>query len=167
MRHEAVVLYTAGVDLEDELLAIITAFDRAGVDYALCGGLAVAIHGFVRATKDIDLLVSRQDVDRAVQALAPLGYTLDSGDLPFAVGTPEETRIRRVSRASDNDLFTVDLLQVYPVFEEVWETVEIFEWRNREINVVSARGLAKMKRVSGRPKDLLDLEELGIDEQPT
>ena len=30
--------------------------DEAGVDYALCGGLAVAAHGAPRATRDIDLL---------------------------------------------------------------------------------------------------------------
>jgi hypothetical protein len=32
---------------------------------------------------------------------------------------------------------------------------------------VSSQGLAKMKRMSGRPKDLLDLEESGIDEEST
>jgi Aminoglycoside-2''-adenylyltransferase len=151
------------VELEDELLAIVEAFNQAHIDYALCGGLAVAIHGFVRTTKDIDLLVTRQDVGRAVEALAPLGYMLDSGDIPFGIGTDEERRIRRVSRAIGDNLLTVDLLQVYPVLEDVWDTVEVFEWRDREITVVSSQGLAKMKRMSGRPKDLLDLEELGID----
>ena len=34
----------------------VRALERAKVPYALCGGLAVALHGFPRATKDIDLL---------------------------------------------------------------------------------------------------------------
>ena len=44
-------------DLVAELQSIARAFDRDGVEFALCGGLAVAVHGHVRATKDIDLLV--------------------------------------------------------------------------------------------------------------
>lgn len=143
----------------------MAALDDAGVDYAVCGGLAVAIHGFVRTTKDIDLLVTRFDVERAVQVLQPMGYTLDSGDIPFGTGTVDERRVRRVSKASDEDLLTVDLVQVYPVLDDVWDSVEVFNWRDREITVVSAEGLAKMKRLSGRPRDLLDLQELGLDEE--
>lgn len=39
-------------DLERELELVIDAFTAKGVAYALCGGLALAVHGFPRATKD-------------------------------------------------------------------------------------------------------------------
>lgn len=152
------------MDLREELLAIVAALDRATIDYALCGGLAVAVHGFVRTTRDIDLLVRREDVPAILQVLAPLGYTVPGGEIPFAVGTPEELRIERVSKTVGEQLLSIDLLQVYPVLADVWESVEVFAWAGREITVVSATGLAKMKRLSGRPKDLLDLRELGIDD---
>jgi hypothetical protein len=37
------------LDLEAELDAVIGALSRAGIEYAVCDGLAMAIHGFVRA----------------------------------------------------------------------------------------------------------------------
>ena len=45
------------MNLFDELMAVTQALDRQSVDYALVGGLAVAVWGAARATKDIDLLV--------------------------------------------------------------------------------------------------------------
>lgn len=42
--------------------------------YALSGGLAVSIYAAPRATQDIDLLVGRDDLDRAVSALGSIGF---------------------------------------------------------------------------------------------
>ena len=44
------------IDVYTEFVALTRARDSAGVDYALCGALALAIHGAPRATKDIDLI---------------------------------------------------------------------------------------------------------------
>jgi hypothetical protein len=38
------------LDLYDEFASLIGALEAAGADYAVCGGLAMAIHGFPRAT---------------------------------------------------------------------------------------------------------------------
>ena len=54
------------LDLAAELAAIVAALDEAGIPYALCGGLAVAVHGHARATQYIDLLVLPEDVGRIV-----------------------------------------------------------------------------------------------------
>ncbi len=50
------------MDLHDELVSLVGALDAAGVDYALIGGLAVAVWGVPRFTQDIDLLVRREDL---------------------------------------------------------------------------------------------------------
>jgi hypothetical protein len=50
--------------LYDELREVLAALDEAGVEYAPVGALAVAVWGAPRATKDIDLLVQKHDVDR-------------------------------------------------------------------------------------------------------
>ncbi len=42
-----------------ELLALARALDAAGLEYALCGGLALAVYGAPRATRDIDLFDQR------------------------------------------------------------------------------------------------------------
>ena len=43
--------------LKEELLKIAACFERSEIDYALCGGLAVVVHGYPRLTKDIDMLI--------------------------------------------------------------------------------------------------------------
>jgi hypothetical protein len=45
------------------------------VEYALVGGLAVAVWGAPRATKDIDLLVQPERLDAAMNAVASCGFT--------------------------------------------------------------------------------------------
>jgi hypothetical protein len=40
-----------------ELSQLISALSENGVEYAVCGGLSLAIHGFARATLDIDVLI--------------------------------------------------------------------------------------------------------------
>ena len=41
----------------DELIAALA---DAGVEYVLIGGLAVAAHGFPRATKDVDIVPAQR-----------------------------------------------------------------------------------------------------------
>src|SRR5690606_3415455 len=45
------------MELVSEFERIIDALQASGVDYAVCGGVALAIHGQPRATRDIDLLL--------------------------------------------------------------------------------------------------------------
>lgn len=42
------------MEIIQELYAVVDAFTQRGVAYAVCGGLAVAIHGRPRMTIDID-----------------------------------------------------------------------------------------------------------------
>jgi hypothetical protein len=43
------------MNIKTELLSILEALDAADTSYALCGGLALAVHGHPRFTKDIEL----------------------------------------------------------------------------------------------------------------
>ena len=45
------------MDLLNELKKISLKLDQAGIDYALCGGLAIAIYAKPRATLDIDMMI--------------------------------------------------------------------------------------------------------------
>jgi len=67
------------MDLKQELLGIIRALNKAGVPYALCGGMAVVLHGYPRLTRVIDLLVLMQDLQAARKALSTVGFTIPSG----------------------------------------------------------------------------------------
>jgi hypothetical protein len=69
------------VDLISELERVVDALGAAGVEYALCGGLAVALHGHVRATREIDLLIPADAKDTAIAALRTKDFTLLAGPI--------------------------------------------------------------------------------------
>lgn len=152
------------VDVKQELYRIIDGLDSIAVEYAVCGGLAVGIHGFPRTTLDIDIMIRKESMDSVLQLIEPMGYILNAGRLPFDWGKPTQREIYRTSRAVNNELLTIDWMYVSPFLESVWDDREAFRVEGHEIVVVSRSGLAKMKRAAGRPKDLLDLQQLELDE---
>ena len=148
------------MDLYEELGRLVDTLSREGLAYALCGGLAVAVHGYPRATMDIDLLVRPEDIDHIVAVIEPLGYVLDAGELPFDTGQPHERRVRRICKTDGPEGLSLDLVLLPPWLAEVWESREDLDWEGRRITVVSREGLLVMKRVAGRPQDLADLAVL-------
>ncbi|HVW70063.1 MAG TPA: hypothetical protein VHB68_13890 [Steroidobacteraceae bacterium] len=56
--------------------ALATALEMAGVRYLVAGGLAVGAHGYLRFTKDVDIVVQLvpDNIERTFNALASLGY---------------------------------------------------------------------------------------------
>ncbi len=148
------------LNINDELESVARSLNESGIAYALCGGLAVAVHGYPRATQDIDMLIRESDLNQAIALLGKKGYCLSAGFAPFDVGKESESRVYRVSKASGEDLLTIDLVLVSPIMEDVWEDRDTFQVDDYEITVVSLSGLKKMKRLAGRPQDLVDLERL-------
>src|SRR4051812_20326978 len=103
--------------LIDELKALIASFNNHDIEFALCDGLAVAAHGLVRATQDIDFLIKEESLDEAFAAAAEIGYDIRGLDISFKERTVE---IRRVSKIIGEDVISLDLLMVTPNVEEVW-----------------------------------------------
>lgn len=155
-------------DLETELGAVVDAFAQHQVPYALCDGLALAVHGLPRATKDIDFLVDAGDVERAFESLKRAGFTLRAGPLPLGVGTANPVRVFRATKVVATSHLTVDLLEVSPANAEAWSGKMTVEWQGRRLSVVSRAGLILMKSRSTRLKDRADVEllqeETGSDE---
>jgi predicted nucleotidyltransferase len=152
--------------LKEELLCIADCFNRAEIDYALCGGLAVVAHGFPRLTKDIDILIRREDLEQAKLELAKVEYDLEGGMIRFDQNTPKERLLFRVSRAEGNEIVTLDLMLVMPIYESVWDSRERIELDGRALKIVSRSGLISMKQVAGRPQDIADIEALKGLESP-
>ena len=142
------------IDLYQQLGAITRAFEKAGVEYALCGGLAMAIYGFPRATIDIDFLLPDEGLSAARSAAALLGYTLPASPMNFAKG---KIRIEQVSKVDpeSHDVLTLDLLLVTPATVKIWSDRRRAKWEMGEIWVVSRSGLIELKklRLSGQDQD--------------
>jgi hypothetical protein len=151
-----------GFDLVESFLLMADAFEGEGIEYALCGGIAVALYGYPRFTKDIDILIQRGDLERVVETVKRGGFEFDAGILPFGVGTPREMLIYRISKIEGPDILTLDLLLTTEVLESVWESRVYFDVQGRRVCVVSLEGLKKMKMLAKRDQDLLDLKKLGL-----
>ena len=153
------------MNLTDELFQIAILLEKSKIEYAICGGLAVVIHGYPRLTRDIAIMISELDLDQTRDVLKDLGFTLSSGILPFDVGKPTEQRVFRLNKAQGNELLTLDLVLVTPFLEDVWSDRELHLIDGKRVSVVSRSGLAKMKRAAGRAQDLIDLSTLGLDDE--
>jgi hypothetical protein len=148
--------------LLDELSSLISALDENGVEYAVCGGLALTIHGFSRATFDIDILIQATALEKAFEIAAEKGYDIRGLDISFKERAVE---IRRVSKIDDDgEVLSLDLLLVTPQVEDVWETREKLIWQDKDLWIVSREGLIKMKELAGRAKDLIDIDRIKNEE---
>ena len=145
------------MDLFQELVAIVAAFDARGIDYALCGAVALAIHGAPRATKDIDVLARAGDMEAVREATRSVGFTLES--LPMTFSSSGVT-VRRFTKVIAGDHLMLDVLIVDGPLDAVWATREALRWNEGEVRVVSRQGLITLKLAAGRPQDLADIQRL-------
>lgn len=147
------------LDLYDELTKVIQALERESIEYAVCGGLAMAIWELARATVDIDLLIEESALDAVHQAVEPLGYVIKARPMNFARNA---MKIRRVSKIDpeDGDLLILDLLLVTPDLQNVWNGRTRVEWERGSMSVVSREGLIKLKEFRSSGQDLDDIKRL-------
>nr|MBA3601744.1 hypothetical protein [Acidobacteriota bacterium] len=148
--------------LLEELDQLVSVLDENEIEYAVCGGLALTIHGFPRATFDIDILIRAESLEKAYEVAAQYGYDIRGLDMSFKERAVE---IRRVSKIDDDgEVLSLDFLLVTPKVEDVWETRENLTWQNRNLWIVSRMGLIKMKTLAGRAKDLIDIDRIENEE---
>ncbi len=147
------------IDLHTEFVAITRAFEQQGIPYAVCGGLAMAAHGFPRSTIDIDLLVPEDHLDNARSCLQQLGYTHESGWMTFANGGVRLFRVVKLDPAA-GDFLVLDLLTASGDLASIWDQRQRQETPDGPIWIVSRSGLVAMKRGRGNKQDLADIENL-------
>ena len=120
-----------------------------------------------RTTRDIDLLIRPENLAAVKTAVEEIGYNLEGGVLPIGFGELHPCDVHRISKVVGKTLATLDLILVNPSLEPAWESRQRYHWQNQELWVVSRMGLGVMKRLSHRPGDLVDLDNLGIDTHGT
>ncbi|MDQ6862088.1 MAG: nucleotidyl transferase AbiEii/AbiGii toxin family protein [Verrucomicrobiota bacterium] len=153
--------------------AIVRALGDAKVRYLIVGGVAVNAHGFVRLTRDLDIVLALDPANAALglRTLLGIGYQLS-----VPGGTPEDFANRDVRENwrhakqmivlklwSDEHRRTPIDIFVYEPFDFSAESARasLFEvCPGVPAPVVSLPTLLEMKRTAGRPQDLIDITEL-------
>lgn len=133
------------MDILGEYNEFVRKLEAAGIEYATCGGLAMAVHGYVRATKDLDFLIRSEDLGKAFEVARSLGFDIEGLPLEFDGGSFQLRRISKINTETKS-LITVDFILVTEKIEDVWEDREHLDWDSGSAWVVSRRGLIKMKR---------------------
>ncbi len=140
-------------DLEEELRRLRDGLRAEKIEYALCGGLALGIHGFPRATVDIDILIRPEDYPPVEEIARAMGFTIKARPMSFS------RRISKIDPADGEELI-LDFLLLTSAVEGVWSSRERVTWRDAELYVVSREGLIALKLLRSSEQDLVDIRNL-------
>jgi hypothetical protein len=152
---------------------IFKALADAEVDYIVVGGLAVIMHGHLRATRDLDLVIGLQpdNCARGMDALSGIGLRprLPVTLADFADPAKREDWVRNrnmlVFQLWDpaNPERSVDIFVREPLdFRAMLADAVVKSLDDVPIRVASIRHLIQLKGSAGRPQDLEDIEALRI-----
>ncbi len=147
------------IDIYDALKMLTASLETHGVEYAVCGGLAMAVHGYVRATVDIDILISPDELKSVLKIAQGLGYEIKAKPMKFADGKVIIYRVTKIFSES-KDYLPVDLILVTDEIRSVWESRKKVKLEDGSITVVSRQGLIQLKHLRGSKQDLADIERL-------
>ena len=151
---------------------VVAALNAAEVRYLIVGGLAVNAHGYLRATRDLDLVIQLESANlrRGLECLFEIGYRLA---IPVSVEDFADASKREAWRvekgmivlklwSDDHRRTPVDVFVYEPFdFSEEFEKAYLSELQPGIFaRIVSLEALIEMKLVAGRPHDLMDIEEL-------
>lgn len=152
-------------------IPVFKQLNAADARYVVVGGVATILHGYVRATTVIDLIVDLQveEAKKVIEALTAMGYKprIPVDALEFADAEKRDDWINAKGMTvfsmfhSTQPGLTVDLFAKHPIpFDELWKRSQIFEVDGTNIRVCSIDDLLKLKEIAGRDKDKDDIEKL-------
>jgi hypothetical protein len=162
------------------IVELLQSLADAHVDYVLVGGLAVQLHGFQRATFDVDLVLAMNDANLARFIEVARRYDLKPG-IPVPLDSlrsavqldqwrQEKGMLAFSLRESKPAGTAVDVLVRPEIsFESLIANAVPGMLFGRRVMIASIDDLLSMKRVANRPKDQLDilaLEKIKRGEDP-
>jgi hypothetical protein len=136
----------------------LESLNASGAEYVVVGGIALAHHGLVRYTGDIDVLVkaSEANAERVLQALRAFGFgsvALAARDLSM----PDRVVQLGFPPGRIDILTSIDGVS----WDEVDAGAERGDYGGVPVRFISLAHLVRNKRATGRPQDAADADRLG------
>ena len=143
--------------LSKDFKEFIKLLNKRDVKYLVVGGYAVAVHGYPRYTKDLDIwiAVSPENADKICKALYDFGFS-DLNLKPADFTEPEQI-IQLGYPPNRIDIIT-SLTGVE--FNNCYDTRLIVNIDGVDIALIDRVNLKKNKLATGRPQDLADAENI-------
>ena len=143
----------------------------ADVRFIIVGGVAVVLHGHLRATKDLDIVVdlTPDEARKAIGVMLAAGLrptvpvnALDFADPVVRRSWVEEKNMLVFQMYDPADARrNIDVFVENPIdFESMWARAVLLPIDDVMVRVASIRDLIDMKRQSGRAVDLDDIAQL-------
>jgi len=146
--------------------AILGVLSEYRVDFVVIGGIAVQAHGYLRSTKDLDIVArpSALNLSRLSEALAAL-EARPRGSARINLGDPNQLRrsplIAVMTSAGPLDLLNLEHLAGAPRdYDALCERALKVDLPVGTVAVAGLSDLIRMKRAAGREHDLADIEAL-------
>lgn len=151
---------------------VVEALESARVDYIIVGGVAVVLHGHLRVTADLDLVIRLEEdnAKAAVDALQGIGFAPRA---PVPASWFAE-RAKREEWASTKNMMVFSLWSPHSDLEVDLFVREPFDFRDvasrcvrvelggSKATVIGLNDLLALKRAAGRTQDLADIEALEL-----
>ncbi|MBK9304638.1 MAG: hypothetical protein IPM94_12325 [bacterium] len=144
-----------------DLIDLLAEFNAQGVEFLIVGAHALAVHGHVRATKNLDVWIRADaaNAPRVFDALVAFGAPLQDltvrdlaePGLIFQIGVPP-LRVDVITAIDGVD------------FSAAWVDRVLVSLDGTPVPVISRRHLIENKKASGRLQDLADVERLEANE---
>jgi predicted nucleotidyltransferase len=150
---------------------LLTGLSDAGVRYLVVGGVAVVLHGYLRATADLDLLIDldQDNIEKAVAFFESEGFR-PRAPVPLLAFCDRAERRRWINEKNLQVFslwhpsiagFEIDLFVEEPFpFAEAYARAIRVTLGSSSVTVVSIDDLIAMKRLAGRAKDAEDIDAL-------
>ena len=150
---------------------IFKEFERRNVRYLVVGGMAVNLYGYVRLTVDLDIMadMSEDNLSGIIEVMEQFGFTPRVPVKPHEI-LSKEKRDEWIKKKGaivftfvdlKNPFKHIDIFLNNPIdFEEAYFRKEVLEIGGIKVSVVSLDDLIKMKKSSGRPRDMEDIHHL-------
>ena len=143
--------------MEDEYLSFIQLLNDHEVEYVVLGGHAVIVHGYIRTTGDVDILINTtpQNAGKMLSVMLKFGYDVYDFELSDFMQEPGCISLDR-----HNGKIEILTSTLGVSFEECFTNKMVVETQGIAINFISLIDLIKNKQAVGRPKDLEDIRNL-------
>ena len=152
---------------------IFAELERNNIRYLIIGGVAVWLHGYDRATKDLDLMISfeKENMDKFIELVKKLGLKPRVPVEPEELGNKNKREFWKKEKNMkvfsfynpDNDMEYVDIMIQDDIdFEEAYKSKNLVEFKGLgiKIKVISIENLIKLKEIAGRDSDKIDIKKL-------
>lgn len=150
---------------------VFSRLNKKGVKYLVVGGVAVNLHGYVRATADLDimLLMSDRNIDKYIKLIKEMGL---KPRMPVVLEEFADKKKRKKWIDEKNmKVFSVfnpanmmegiDVMIVeYIKFDKAYSKRKIIHMSGVKVPLISIPDLIALKKKAGRGRDLIDISAL-------